>query len=152
MSTPAFLHRLMAHASLSASFKLGDEDRAAYGFANSLRAAVLAGRLKAVWTHPANELGGTTNKRKTADGFRAVVPPIVALAKALGLIKGASDYLFLWKGGCCAMEFKSATGGLSLHQRDFRDWCFLNDVPFHLVRSEPEGLAILREYGVLTRG
>lgn len=149
MPTPPFLYRLMSHTNLSRTFKLGEEDRTAYGFANTLRAATLAGSLKAVWTHPANELGGMTTKRKTPEGFRATVPPIVALAKALGLITGASDYLFLWKDGCCAIEFKSATGRLSSSQRDFRDWAAMHDVPFHLVRSEEEGLAVLRQHGVL---
>jgi hypothetical protein len=149
MATPAFLYRLMAHANLSSGFRLGEEDRIAYGFANSLRAATLDGRLRAVWTHPANELGGMIVRRKTAEGFRAVVPPLVALARALGLITGASDYLFLWGGGCCAIEFKSAKGGLRLGQRDFRDWCAANGVPFHIARSEADGLAILRGHGVL---
>lgn len=143
--TPAYLIRLMGHASLSRGFKLGPEDREAYTFANDLRAAVLEGRLRAVWTHPANELGGMV----TMVRGKPRVPPLVALARALGLITGSSDYLFMWSGGSCAVEFKSATGRLSPAQRDFRDWCALVGVPFHLVRSAADGLAILREHGVL---
>lgn len=143
--TPAFLIRLMQHASLARGFNLGPEDREAYGFANDLRTAVLEGRLKAVWMHPANELAGMVQIVRG----KPRVPPQIALARALGLIRGASDYLFLWDGGCCAMEFKSPTGRLTDAQRDFRDWCEAVGVPFHLIRSSVAGLDLLRAYGVL---
>jgi len=146
MPTPAFLVRLMAHTSLSRGFKLGPEDREAYAFANDLRVATLEGRLRAVWLHPANELGGQTIKR----GTKRVASPLAALARALGLITGASDYLFLFKDGSLAIEFKSASGSLSPGQRDFREWCKSQDVPFHIARSAPAALAILRERGLLT--
>ncbi|TXH10345.1 MAG: hypothetical protein E6R03_15535 [Hyphomicrobiaceae bacterium] len=144
--TPAFLVRLMGHHSLSRNVNLGPEDREAYSFANELRVAVLEGRLRAVWTHPANELGGLTQRRR--DGS-VIVPVQIAIARALGLITGSSDYLFLWEGGSCAIEFKSSKGRLSFGQTDFRDWCDLNRVPFHIARSAAEGLEFLRNHGVL---
>lgn len=144
--TPAFLVRLMGHASLSRMVQLGPEDREAHTFANELRVAVLDGRLRAVFTHPANELGGLTQKRRDGSVY---VPVQIAIARALGLITGSSDYLFLWEGGSCAIEFKSAKGRLSPSQIDFRDWCELNHVPFHIARSAAEGLEILRNHGVL---
>lgn len=140
MSTPPFLTRLMQHRSLSVRFKLGPEDSEAYRFANALRAAALEGRLSAVFLHPANELANSKGKR---------VSPAIALAKALGLITGASDYLFLWDGGSAAIEFKSAKGSLSKGQRDFRDWCAAQGVPFHIARSCEQGLQILKDMGVL---
>lgn len=144
MATPAFLVRLMDYTRLSAGLKIGPEDREALVFANALRAASLEGRLSAVWTHPANELAGIT--RSTNYGHRPL--PQAALARALGLIKGSSDYLFLWRGGSGALEFKSSVGSLSPGQRDWREWCSALGVPFRVVRSTPDALAILTEWGV----
>lgn len=143
---PAFLLRLMDHVALSRRMVLGPEDAEAYAFANSLRAATLEGKLAAVWTHPANELAGMVRK---APGGKITVPPQIALARALGLITGTSDFLFLWAAGACAIEFKSKTGTMTPGQRDFRDWCELMRVPFHLVRSADAGLQVLRQAGVL---
>lgn len=144
--TPAFLVRLMGHASLSRMVQLGPEDREALIFANELRVATLEGRLRVVWTHPANELGGMIQKRRDGSVY---VPVQIAIARALGLITGTSDYLFLWDGGCGCIEMKSSKGRLSLAQTDFRDWADINRVPFHIARSAAEGLEILRSWGVL---
>lgn len=145
MATPAFILRLMFHKGLSSSVKLGPEDAEAYRFAQDLRLASIEGRLLAVWTHPANELAGMG---KTVNGkFRVAVQ--AAIARALGLITGSSDYLFLCRAGSLALEFKSADGRLTQGQKDFRDWCKALDVPFHLVRSREEGLAVLRAAGLL---
>ena len=145
MTTPTFLVRLMSYTGLARTARLTAEDEMAIGFANDLRKAVLEGRLRAVFCHPANELAGFV----TMKGGKVRVPVQIAIARALGLITGTADYLFLWNGGCCALEAKSETGGLRLAQRDFRDWCKLNGVPYHVFRSAEEGLSILRGYGVL---
>ncbi len=144
MTTPAFLLRLMSHAPLSANTRLGPEDAAAYGFAQDLRKATMEGRLRAVWTHPANELAGMAPGTPRKFLIRA------AIARALGLITGTSDFLFLWQGGALAIEFKSKDGSLTPNQRDFRDWCAMVGVPFHVVRSPAAGLALLRDAGVLS--
>jgi hypothetical protein len=144
MATAAFLIRLMSHVPLSAGTRLGPEDTAAYSFAQDLRAATLEGRLRAVWTHPANELAGLPPGTPRKFLIRA------AIARALGLITGTSDFLFLWDGGALAIEFKSKDGSLTPNQRDFRDWCELVGVPFHVVRSAPAGLDLLRGAGVLS--
>ena len=136
----------MGYTSLSRSVKLGPEDQAAHCFANDLRVAVLQNRLKAVFCHVPNELAGMVIHTKG----KARVPVLTAIARALGLITGAADYLFLFDGGSCAIEFKSSTGRLTPPQRDFREWCRLTNVPFHIARSSDEGQAILREYGVLS--
>ena len=145
MSPPASLLRLMEYRALSRSFRLGPEDAMAVEFANDLRKATLEGRLRAVWTHVGNELCGQV--QITRSGPRAT--PAAAKAKALGLIRGASDYLFLWSEGCCALEAKSRTGCLNDWQRDFRDWCAANGVPFDVFRMVEEGLSILQRHGIL---
>ena len=147
MATPAFIVRLMHHKGLSSSVQLGPEDAEAYRFAQDLRQASIEGRLRAVWTHPANELAGVG---KTVNGkFRVLVQ--AAIARALGLITGSSDYLFLHQTGSLALEFKSKTGRLTEGQTDFRDWCRAINVPFHVVRSREEALAILRDEGLLVQ-
>lgn len=146
MATPAFLIRLMHHVPLAHSVKLGPEDVEAYAFANALRAAALEGRLRCVWTHPANELAGVIHKRP---GGKFKIPVGTAIARALGLISGTSDYLFLAPGQSLALEFKSEKGALRPIQRDFRDWCQHVGVPYKVVRSCAAGLALLAELGML---
>lgn len=137
---PNYMHRLMAYTGLARGLKLGPEDAMAYGFANDLRKATLEGHLRAVWTHPANEL---------ANGHRTGVKS--AIARALGMHTGTSDYLFLWSDGSAALEAKSPDGSLSPSQRDFRDWCNANGVPFYVFKTAQDGLNILRGLGVLVR-
>ena len=135
--------RLMSYRPLSRNVALGAEDAECLQFANTLRAAALEGRLRAVWTHPANELAGLPPSSPRKFLVRA------AIARALGLITGSSDYLFLWADGGCAIEFKAGRNGLSDGQRDFRDWCRDQGVPFHVVRSADAGLQVLRDAGAL---
>jgi len=135
MRTPAFLVRLMDYRRLSARMRLGPEDRVCLEFVTALRVAALEGRLSAVFCHVPNEL--------------ATRGPAAALARALGLITGTSDYLFLWDGGAAALEAKAPGAYPSPIQRDFRDWCAARGVPWHVFRSADEGLAILRALGVL---
>jgi|EndMetStandDraft_7_1072992.scaffolds.fasta_scaffold370686_2 hypothetical protein len=139
-----FLLRLMDHAALSAALvrSLGPEDSEAYRFANELRGLTLEGQLDAVWTHPANELAGVVISKG-----KPRASPQAALARALGLITGTSDYLFLWSTGSGAIEFKSATGRLTDGQKDFRSWCEHRGVPFALVRTVGEALDVLRGWG-----
>lgn len=146
-ATPAFLVRLMQYRGLSRSIRVGPEDAECLVFATELRAAALEGRLRAVFTHPANELAGMVRK---GPGGKVVVPAQVALARALGLITGTSDYLFLMEAGSLAIEFKSKTGSMTPGQKDFRDWCLAMGVPHHTVRSAAAGLQILRDVEALT--
>lgn len=133
--TPAAILRLMDYRPLSTALRLrcGPEDRVCLEFTANLRAATIEGRLRAVWTHPANEL--------------ATKGPKAALARALGLITGTADYLFLWEGGCAALEAKAPGAYPSPIQRDFRDWCRINGVPWFVFRSAEEGEEILRDLG-----
>ncbi len=135
MRLPTPILRLMAYHSLSARVRLGPEDRACLEFATRLRVATVENRLRAVWTHPANELA--------TKGLAA------AIARALGLITGSPDYWFVWADGGGVIEFKSATGSLNPNQRDFRDWCRERGVRWALCRSADEAEGVLREWGAL---
>jgi hypothetical protein len=140
MTTPAHLVRLMAHVPFRG--KLGPEDAEAYAFANSLRLATLEGRLSAVWTHPAQELCH-------AKGGRMMIQ--AAKARALGMITGTSDFLFMSGKRNLAIEMKSKTGSLTDPQKDFAAWCRDNAIPYYVARSCDAGLTILAEYGMLVR-
>jgi hypothetical protein len=139
-ATPAHIINLMYHIPFSG--KLGPEDAEAYVFANELRKAAMLGKLKAVFTHPANELAYAPSPALRVQAGKA---------RALGLITGTPDYLFCWSKGCLGMEFKSKTGTLTEGQKDFMRWCADAGVPYVVVRSSDAALAILVEYGVLVR-
>ena len=128
----------MAFAPLSRGLKLGPEDTMAVQFANTMRAAVIEGRLRAIFVHPANELAyGHKN------GVKA------AIARALGMHIGCPDYWFIWDGGGAVLEAKSENGSLTPNQRDFREWAEARRVPHHVFRTVEEGVGILRTLGVL---
>lgn len=130
--------RLMIRPSLS-KVRLGPEDVIAIDFANRLREWTLTDKLIAVWTHIPNEVAGGTKNA----GLR------YAIAKALGMISGAADYVFLWDRGSAAIEMKAPRGTQNQNQSDFQKWCELMGVPYYLARSADEGEGILRNLGVL---
>lgn len=129
----------MARPMLSGALKLGPEDRICIEFANRLRAWTIEGKLRAVWTHLGNEVAGGTKNAMIR----------YAIARALGLISGSADYLFLWDGGCAAIEAKALKGTQQPNQLDFQAWCQARNVPYFLIRSADEGEAILKQLGAL---
>jgi hypothetical protein len=97
----------------------GEEDRLAIAVATMLRVASIEGRLKATWTCIPHEVGAVP--QKSAEFKRRQTR--YAKAKAMGLITGSADYVFVWPGGGGWIELKSQHGALSSPQRTFRDWC-----------------------------
>lgn len=138
MSIATLLH-LMMPQKLSANLKLGQEDKICIEFANRLRAWTLQRQLIAVWSHIPNELAGGTNNAKIR----------YAIAKALGMITGTADYLFLWRDGAAALEVKAARGIQSEGQKHFQVWCEMMGVPYFVVYSADEGERTLRNLGIL---
>lgn len=139
MTTPAFLVTLMDRPRLSPTMKKGPEDIICIDFANRLRVWTLEGRLRCVWTHPPHEAAGGTK-------FAAIR---YALARALGMITGAPDYLFMAAAGSWAIEMKAPGGSMTENQKNFRSWCEMHSIPFAVCRSADEAEAKLREWGVL---
>lgn len=135
----AILMRITKRMDIS-SLTLKPEERLAVDFADALRAATLDGTLRAVWTHPANEIAG---RRSGLSRIR------YAIAKRMGLIDGAADYLFLWSDGSGALEAKVGSNGLQPNQMDFRWWCERNGVRHRVFTSVEEGMAALREWGAI---
>ncbi len=139
---PSFLSaivRLMAYAH-PRNLRIKAEEKLAIDFANSLRAATIEGRLRCVWTHPANEIAGRQNR---------LAQIRYTIAKAMGLIDGTADYLFLWSAGSGALEAKVGKNGQQPNQIDFEAWCTEMGVPYRTFTSVGEGLAILSEWGIL---
>lgn len=116
----------------------GPEDLLSIDVATMLRVATLEGRLDAVWTHIPHEVGG--------GGKLAAIR--MALAKAMGLIAGSGDFVFVWKGGGAFIELK-VRAALSPAQQDFGQWCGGAGVPYLVCKSVAEVEQFLISEGVL---
>lgn len=122
------------------NLRIKPEERLAIDFATALREATISGRLRCVWTHPANEIAGRRDK---------LAQIRYTIAKAMGLIDGTADYLFLWASGSGALEAKVGRNDQQPNQVDFEMWCTEMGVPYRTFSSISEGLEILAAWGVL---
>lgn len=135
---PVWLVRLMMYRGLSPSLRIKPEEHLSITYTNELRGLALEGRLSAVFCHVPNELAGYSSSTARS-----------AITRAMGLISGTADYLFLADGRCLAQEAKIGRGSLSPNQSDFRLWCEACNVPYRVFRSVDEGLQQLRDVGML---
>jgi hypothetical protein len=164
-TAPEWLERLLLRGR-NAARKIGREDAACIAFADRCREWSLTGKLRATWTHIPHEVGGGGFTKSDGKGGRVRIGAVNAqlrysLAKAMGLITGSADYVFVWKGGGGWMEFKAPSetatahrpkrrgGTLTEEQKLFRDWCQSLGVEHRVVTSFAEAAAVLREWGVL---
>lgn len=150
---PDWLERLLLRTACLAR-KIGAEDEQCIMFSDRLREAALNGRLDATFTHIPHEVGGGSKNAALR----------YSLAAAMGLVTGSTDFVFLWNGGGCWMEFKRPkltasdsrprrdAGRLTDKQKLFGLWCTHLGVPHHVVTSAREGLDILKGYGVYRDG
>lgn len=118
----------------------GPEDWLSIDVAVMLRVATLEGRMRGTWTHVANEVVG---RDKTA-------PIRMAKARAMGLVKGSCDFVFVWPDGGGWIELKTKDGSLTPAQQDFRDWCEMAGSRHAVCRTVEEVTQTLFEWGVLT--
>ena len=128
------LTQLMLREPLSANVRLGPEDRESIAFANRLREWTISGRLKAVWTHPANEAGYARNGKGRLR---------MGIAKALGLIPGTPDFMIVGAGWSLLIEMKSDTGRQSPSQRAFQAWAVEIGIIYRVCRSADEAEEVL---------
>lgn len=138
-SLQAALMRLMATRDII-NLQIKPEEELSIAFSSALRQATLEGRLTCVWTHPANEIAGLRSRKAQVR---------YAIAKAMGMIDGAPDYLFLWGAGSGALEAKIGRNKQQPNQVDFQAWCEAASVPYRVFTSVEEGLQILSEWKVL---
>ncbi len=120
--------------------RMGEEDRLSVDVATMLRVAAVEGRLKATFSHVPHEVAG---KGK----FAAIY---MAKARAMGLIKGSADFVFVWSDGGGWIELKTDTGSLSPAQKDFRTWANDSGCRHAVCRSVEEVEHQLYSWGALT--
>lgn len=137
--SPAALIRLMHRPKLAPRLKLGPEDVFCIEFADRLRAWTIEGRLDAVWTHVGNEVAGGAKNAQIR----------YAIARALGMITGATDYMFLWANGSGVLEAKAGRNSLTASQNDFAAWCTARGIRHRVIRSADDGETALKEWGIL---
>jgi hypothetical protein len=141
----SIIMRLMDHRPFRG--RTGEEDNLAIAVANYLRAATLEGRLRATWTCIPHEVGAVRPGSKEFN----VAQTRYAKAKAMGLITGSADYVFVWQGGGGWIELKAPTGSLKPQQRDFRDWSQQTGSLWAKCKTIHEVINTLEGWGVLTR-
>ena len=96
-------------------------------------------------------LGKTCMVFSTQNGLRTS-PKQAGKAKAEGMMSGVPDVCIVRQGGSVAfIEVKKEGGYLSPTQREFRDWCGANGVPFAVCRSVDDVRETLRDWNVQTR-
>lgn len=116
---------------------LKGEHAICYEFADRLRRYTLNNIFNVVWMHVPNEFAG---------GFKPVWGQLMT---AIGRIKGAPDYLFLWAGGSGCIEFKDVNGTQSEDQEYVEQWCQDAGVPYEVAFSADQGFDILVSWGLL---
>jgi hypothetical protein len=87
----------------------------------------------AIWFHVPNQRANRTMR---------------AILSGLGVKAGVADLIFLWGGGCGAMELKAGKGRLSASQRVFRDECRRLGIGWELIRESEEAVRALESWGV----
>lgn len=117
--------------------KLHPEQALAVQVANWLREKSHDGSLSAVWTHVANE-----GKR---------TPHTANILKAMGMIPGTSDYVFLWRDGSGVIELKVGNNDLTDAQKMFFEWSDANGVRHFICRSVQEVSVALSKWGVYVK-
>lgn len=119
--------------------KLDPEDQICYEFADKLRDLQLDGEtLKDfTWAHIANEFAGKSS------------PVFGMKLKAIGKVKGWPDYIFMWEGGCGAIEFKTPTGRQSKEQKAVQAWFDMSGVDYRVARCAGEAFDVLAEWRLI---
>lgn len=147
MGIAAWLIRLMDCK--RPAMELGPEDRIALDVASMCRAWTLEGRLQGIWFHIPNEGGGSNRRRAHIE---------LALKRALGLIPGAADLVFIGPARLVdhssvvvLIELKAGRNGQSTNQKDFESWAASNQIIYATARSLAQVEALLTEHGLLLR-
>lgn len=75
-----------------------------------------------------------------------------AILKREGVKAGVADIVIVRQGGSVAfLEVKTKAGSLSNSQREWRDWCGANGIPFAVVRGIGDVQATLLDWNVPLR-
>lgn len=134
-SVLAAMHVLMSRSKVPWRCEVKPEEKLCIDFADAMRKATLEGHYRGIWGHIPNE-----GKRHALVGI---------ILRAMGLIKGSTDYFFMWDGGHLVMEAKIPGGEIRFTQKLYRAWCGYANIPHAYFRSVEDGIGILRERGAL---
>jgi hypothetical protein len=126
---------LMAHPGLSPSFRLFPEQRLSIDLAEAMRRHTLSGGYKGIWFCVQNE---AKRHRITA-----------LIQKAMGLIPGVSDFVFIWESGALLAELKAGANDQTENQQYFQLWCSHCRLPYGVFRDVETVEARLRTLGAL---
>lgn len=126
---------LMARSKIPMQATLNPEEGMCVRFADLMREYTDKEIYKGIWLHIPNE--------RKAHVFTMII------LKAMGVITGAWDYVFIgpWGAGC--LEFKQGANTLSDYQRYFRFWLRKWDIPHEEVRTVEQALQALKKWGAL---
>ena len=117
----------------------GKEDQISNDIACRLKEAYINNRLKCIFTHISNE-----QLVKQNNDFA-----YLKKRKALGMIAGTADYMFVGKQSSVFIEVKCDKGKQTDAQKLFQRWCVEQGVKYHIVRSWDELRDILIPLGLL---
>jgi hypothetical protein len=101
----------------------------------------LDGSLRGLWFHVPNE----SVVRTKTDMIR------LKQKKAIGMMAGAPDLVFLKSDGCLQVELKTAKGRLSDNQKAWKDHSVKHEIPYVVARSWHEVKNALLEYGFVEK-
>ena len=104
-------------------------------FANKCRAFSRSGELKALWFTVPNEARRSIWQR--------------TILRAMGLLPGAPDYVFIGRESSVCLEFKTPKGVVSPAQKNVSKYCNTLDIPYFVVRNVNDALDILESFGLL---
>jgi len=104
-------------------------------FANKCRAFSRSGELKALWFTVPNEARRSIWQR--------------TILRAMGLLPGAPDYVFIGRESSVCLEFKAPKGVISPAQKDVSKYCNTLGIPYFVVRNVDDALNILENFGLL---
>lgn len=138
------LRLLMEKPVRLARSKWGKEDVLTEEVADMLRSETLSGNLKCVWTHIPNEGMAARSKAQKIQAINATNKK-----RALGMIKGAPDFVLGWGDSAGFIELKSDKGRLSDAQEAFLEWAYQKGCHTAVCRSLNEVRTALFEWGVL---
>lgn len=134
-STSANLVKLLSREKLSMKFRIEPEQRLSIEVADWLRGMSLTGQLKAVFFHVPNE-----SKRHIITAM---------ILKAMGMLSGVSDFIFLWNDGSGVIELKVGKGKETENQLLFFDWCDSLGVYRATCRSLEDVQRTLKTWGLV---
>lgn len=131
-----YLDRLMARSLIPWCAKVEPEQRLSIELADALRKLTIKGEYRGMWWHTANE------------GKRHAI--VALILKAMGMLPGAPDFVFLWSFGSGIIELKVGKPKLQPSQEDFKQWAADSAIPHATCTSVEQALAYLRTWGAFT--